>query len=115
MLQFAPGAERRCLADYEVNYVPEHRSAHTHSDHSNEAEQLIGATGGSLPPPNTLVADIDHFPANEENTHFSPEVLQLRLKDLEEENRQLRHDLREHSASHSQSISTIYFAQTLNV
>ncbi|XP_048030334.1 uncharacterized protein LOC125279307 [Megalobrama amblycephala] len=91
----------RYLEDYEVDYVPEQRSAHTPSNHSNEGEQLIGATGGPLPPHNTLVAGIDHFPAYEGNPHFSPEALQMRLKDLEEENRQLRRNLSEQSAPHT--------------
>ncbi|KAF4113663.1 hypothetical protein G5714_006208 [Onychostoma macrolepis] len=87
----------RYLEDYEVDYVPEQRLVHTPSGHSNEGEQLEGATGGPLPPFNTLVAGIDHFPTYEGTPHFSPEVLQMHLKDLEEENRQLRCDLREHS------------------
>lgn len=91
----------RYLEDYEVDYVPEQRLVHTPSGHSNEGEQSVGATGGPLPPCNTLVAGIDHFPAFEGTPHFPPEVLQMRLKDLEEENRQLRRDLREHSAAHS--------------
>ncbi|KAF4103566.1 hypothetical protein G5714_016449 [Onychostoma macrolepis] len=88
---------RKGLEDYEVDYVPEQRLVHTPSGHSNEGEQLVGATGGPLPPFNTLVAGIDHFPAYEGTPHFSPEVLQIHLKDLEAENHQLRCDLREHS------------------
>nr|XP_055052534.1 uncharacterized protein LOC129438043 [Misgurnus anguillicaudatus] len=33
------------LKDYDVDYVPEQRTAHIPPDHSNEGEQLIGATG----------------------------------------------------------------------
>lgn len=94
------------LDDYEVDYVPEQPSAHKPSDHSNVGEQPIGATGGPLPLHSTLVAGIDHFPAYGGNAHFSPEALEMRLKDLEKENRQLRRDLSEHSAAHtSRSLS----------
>ncbi|KAK2890620.1 hypothetical protein Q8A67_013263 [Cirrhinus molitorella] len=91
----------RYLKDYEVDYVPEQRLVHTASDHSHKEEQLVGATGGPLAPCNTLVACNVYLPAYEGNPHISPEVLHVRLKDLEEENHQLRRELREHSAAHS--------------
>ncbi len=91
----------RYLENYEVDYVSEQQLVHTPSGHSNEGEQLVGASGGPFAIGNPLVASIDHFPASKGIPHFSPEVLQRRLQDLEEENSRLRHDLREHSAAHS--------------
>ncbi len=91
----------RYLENYEVDYVSEQQLVHTPSGHSNEGEQLVEASGGPFAIGNPLVASIDHFPASKGIPHFSPEVLQRRLQDLEEENSRLRHDLREHSAAHS--------------
>ncbi len=91
----------RYLENYEVDYVSKQQLVHTPSGHSNEGEQLVGATGSPFATCNPLVASIDHFPASKGIPHFSPEVLQMCLKDLEEENSRLRRDLREHSAAHS--------------
>ncbi len=60
----------RYLKNSEVDYVPEQQLVHTPSGHSNEGEQLVGATGGPFAACNPLVASIDHFPAYKGSRHY---------------------------------------------
>ncbi|KAI7807136.1 hypothetical protein IRJ41_022744, partial [Triplophysa rosa] len=94
------------LDEYEVEQAPDQQSVHTPSHHSNEGEQILGATGSRSPPHGTQVAYIDRSSAHEEKAHFNPVALQQRLIDLEKENSQLRCDLREHSTAHSTSSAS---------